>query len=204
MSTVITAEQARKIVGNRQPLLPAEYTEALKLLAECTTFDEAKYWSTKADIAAAWAKIYHSDEVMRRAKILKLHAYKRMSQLAEQMRPKTKPGPGGSGPKGALRELGIAKHEAEQIRAVGTASQQTFEAAVSAARPPTPRWFKNRGQVISGKTNSVMAFAQFCRRVEPEDVLDRQNFDDAKLAEAARVIGEWADRLEQLIKRKSR
>lgn len=204
MSTVITAEQARKIVGNRTPLLPVEYTEALKLLAECTTFDEAKYWNTKADIAAVWAKIYHSDEVMRRAKILKLHAYKRMSQLAEQMRPKTKPGPGGFGALSKLKEMGVPKYEAETIRAVGNAPKETFDAAVASAHPPTPRWFKNRGQIISGKTNSVMTFAQFCRRVEPEEVLDRQNFDDDKLAEAARVIGEWTDRLEQLIKGKSR
>ena len=67
---VITKDQARKITKGRTPLVPVEYEVAIRALTECTTLDESKYWSDKSDALAAWAKIYHSDDAGRKAKLL--------------------------------------------------------------------------------------------------------------------------------------
>lgn len=65
--------------------MPVVYEDACKALVACTTLDEAKYYSDKSDALAAWAKIYKSDEAAMAAKRLKLHAYRRMSELAEEI-----------------------------------------------------------------------------------------------------------------------
>src|ERR1700722_7297053 len=67
--------------------MPVEYVEACKALAACVTIDEAKRWADKAEALAAWAKIYRSDEASVQAARLKLHAYRRMGKLAEEIRP---------------------------------------------------------------------------------------------------------------------
>ena len=86
MQQVITAGEARAITKGRAPLVPVEYEEAVKALAKCREIDDAKYWSDKASALAAWAKIYHSPQVMREAKLLKLHAYRHMAELAHAIR----------------------------------------------------------------------------------------------------------------------
>src|SRR5208282_4621524 len=85
---VLTKEEAKRITKGRTPLVPVEYETAITALTECAHLDEAKYWDNKADALAAWAKIYHSDECARKAKMLKMHAYRRMGQLAGELRPK--------------------------------------------------------------------------------------------------------------------
>lgn len=90
MQQVISAEQARKITGGRTPHVPVEYETAINALVACRSIDEAKYWSDKSDALAAWAKIYHSDKAAREAKALKLWAFRRMGQLAAELRPNYK------------------------------------------------------------------------------------------------------------------
>ena len=88
MNSVISEEQARQITGGRKPLVPVEYERACTALAECQTIDEAKYWDNKADALAAWAKIYNNDQAGLEAKRLKLHAYRRMGEIAREIIPK--------------------------------------------------------------------------------------------------------------------
>src|ERR1700690_2101621 len=87
MKQVISAEEARKITGGRLPHMPVEYETALQALQECITLEDTKYWSDKADALAVWAKIFHSDDAARKAKQLKLKAFRRMGELARELRP---------------------------------------------------------------------------------------------------------------------
>lgn len=201
---VITAEQARTITGGREPLLPAEYESALKALAACIDIDEAKYWNTKADILAAWAKIYHSDEVLRKAKVLKLHAYRRMSQLAEEIRPfKGGSSTGGRnpGPNSFLHEQGFSKSEAQVVRAVGRAPQPIFDKAISAPNPPNPHWFKRLSDGNESERSRLLTFygfRDFCRSVDPKEFIGITP-NTKLLKQAAIEIAEWIDKLEQLL-----
>lgn len=79
----------RDIVAQRMrnTSIPVVYEEACKALAACVTIDEGKYWADKAEALAAWAKIYKSKQAETEAKRLKLHAYRRMGQIAEELRP---------------------------------------------------------------------------------------------------------------------
>lgn len=201
MNTVLSPEVARQITRGRTPLLPQEYEEAIRALTACTTLDEAKYWNTKADVYAAWSKIFHSDEVMRKAKVLKLHAQRRMSQLAQQLRAR-KPGPGGGGAvQYLMKEHGFKRHQAEEIRAVGNASQKDFDRAVSSPKPPSARYFKNRGNAESVRLDTVYNFARFCERVPPEDLVE-QIGNRTLLAKAAKTISDWIDSLEQQLRKR--
>lgn len=161
---VLTIEQAREITHGRTPLLPYEYEEAISALAACTQIDEAKYWDNKADVLAAWSKIYHSEEIMRKARVLKLHAYKRMAVLAKQINSDT--------PAKFLKEQGFTAKEAQNIRAVGRSSDEDFNRAVSSKHVPTPSAFnsnKNKspgGTTEYGSMTSLKNFHYFCTRVD--------------------------------------
>lgn len=141
MQQVITAKQAREITGGRKPLVPVVYEEAVKALGECLTLDDAKHWDNKADALAAWAKIYHDDKVARQAKALKLHAYRRMGQLAEEMRPpyKAKRGHIGPepGPRMLLQEHGLSHGKARAARALARMSDAKFTDILKHPRAPT-------------------------------------------------------------------
>lgn len=147
MRHVITEKQARAITGGRTPLVPVEYEEAIKALGACLTLDEAKYWNDKADALAAWAKIYRSDEARRKAAQLKLHAYRRMGQLAEDLRPSGKtrfndsgkilgPAPGS---KSLLMEQGFNRDQAEYMRALSRLPETDFSKIATREDVPTPR-----------------------------------------------------------------
>lgn len=79
-------------------ILPAEYRAACAAIAACSTINEGKYWSDKADALAAWGAIYKDDEVGRQARILKLYAFRRIGELARILRPQTAQKGFGKGP----------------------------------------------------------------------------------------------------------
>jgi hypothetical protein len=151
MTNVITPDQARQITGGHIPLIPVEYEEACKRLVACQTLDEAKYWDNKADALAAWAKIYHNDQAGREARALKLWAYRRMGELAAELRPHrhmgTKPGEqvgkhgrGGStpGPFSLLKEQGLTESQASAARRLARVPLETVKELVELPRPPSP------------------------------------------------------------------
>lgn len=142
-TTVITEKQARQITGGRKPLVPVEYEQAVAALQQCVDLDEAKYWENKADALAAWARIYRDDEVGLKAKKLKLHAYRRMSQLAMELRPggpavrKGAQGCAGHlpGPRSLLIEHGVGPQKATDMMRIGRMPEGKFQEAVRQARP---------------------------------------------------------------------
>ncbi len=146
MQQVISADEARKITKGRTPLVPVEYETACKALEACLTLDEAKYWRDKADALAAWAKIYGNDKVGRDARRLRLHAYKRMGDLARELRPlrhggKTAEGlPVGSQPgaRALLMETGLNKSQAQSALRVSRMPKKEFDAEVASPRPRSP------------------------------------------------------------------
>lgn len=159
MQSVITMKDAKRITGGRTPLVPVQYETAIKALTECVTLDDAKIWSDKADALAAWAKIYKSGDAERKARALKLHAYRRMAQLAKELRP-TKTGPNGDGPAKLLqREHGFTKQEAACVLAVGNTPEPTFKRAVQAESPPTPNFFRRTAGAPNGVQRSYTRYA---------------------------------------------
>lgn len=200
---VITAEQAKRITGGRTPLIPVEYDTALKALEACCTLDETKYWSDKADALAAWAKIHQSDEAEIKAKRLKLHAYRRMGILAEQIRPR-RTGPGGAkpGPLSALIEAGVPKPQATLARAISKIEKPKFDAAVQSKRPPTPSTIVPRvaltsseaWTLLAGAGSSLVGFRTFCRKHKAAELARLLAKDEKqKAVSAAREATEWLD-----------
>lgn len=192
MNAVLSVAQARQATNGREPLVPVEFEAACKALAACREIDEAKYWSDKASALAAWAKIYHSTKVDREARLLKLHAYRRIAELAADIRGKR----GKGRVRDILTEEGLSSTEARQIEGVGRASKEEFERAVSSVRPPAP-WAFTRGPDVA-ELKPLRSMHTLVSHVEPHriavliDRKDRETF--------VRMIGEivdWCDDLEQ-------
>jgi hypothetical protein len=136
-TTVITVEQARAITGGRTPLVPIEYESALKALQACSTLDEAKYWDNKADALAAWARIYRNDQAGVEARRLKLHAYRRMNELAEELRPsRPNRAAGNPGARSVLMEQGLSTQTTQNVRRIGAIPGKKFEQLVKSPKPP--------------------------------------------------------------------
>jgi hypothetical protein len=190
-NAVLTQEQARQITGGREPLAPVEFTEACKLLAECRSIDEAKYWSDKSDALAAWAKIYHSTRIAREARLLKIHAFRRMAELAKELK-KSK----GTAPMTTLRANGLTKTTANEVMAVGRASKEKFEEAINREIPPAPSYFKRSAVSFGGSISKAMAAMHyFATRIDARETAGQVPPKDRKYYR--RTTGEIIEWLEE-------
>jgi hypothetical protein len=143
-----TVNEAKQTTEPAAPAVnvPVEYESAVRSLIACSTLDDAKYWSDKADALAAWARIYHHDRAGLEAKRLKLHAYRRMGELAKELRPGGALGkaPGGlalgraPGPQSLLIEAGLSKLQARSAARLRDLPLTKFSALVNSPRPPSP------------------------------------------------------------------
>lgn len=211
---VITEQQARQITGGRKPHMPIEYEQACKFLDQCIELDDAKYWSDKSDALAAWAKIYHDEDAARKAKRLKLKAYRRMGELAAELYPrkwnKVGAGLGGAlpGPIKALKAAGLKQHEADWASALAKVPAEKFNRAVSSPRPPAPSAFMPKFAKGTSETwkrlsghvggQSLTGFRGFIRGLDAKIVAAGLTKSEAALARAAVTeIVEWLDEFEQ-------
>lgn len=189
------------VLGNNTPP-PIVYQEAVRALAACRSLDEAKYWDNKADALAAWAKIYADDTVQREARALKLHAYRRMGQLADSLRIQAPRGTlrGGTtkGSHSLLQEHGISKDKATQMLRLGRASEERFAALTDANRPPSPSvatGLKLRPNpawaILRNKMAILMSAA---RRTNPKEIVATLTAKEIESADAIyNDLIEWLD-----------
>jgi hypothetical protein len=189
---------------------PVEYETAVKALAACLSLDDSKRWADKADALAAWAKIYHDGTVTRQAKALKLHAYRRMGQLAKELNPVKNSNMGrekNSGASPALEKLGLSHTEANAAMALAKIPVASFERLVDDPKSPsTYRYLINSsGTVLPGaaewhRVQSALASARtMMRTIRPREL----RLGPAHAQWCLDVIvemNEWLDELEQFIK----
>lgn len=203
MQAVITKEQAKQITSGRTPLVPVEYEQAITALQACCTIDDSKYWSDKADALAAWARIYRNDEVTRKAKMLKLHAYRRMGELAAELRPITNV-KGGRQP-GAVRALtdaGLTHNNAIAARRLATIPEKQFNKLLEKPKAPSSvlqdLWVRDEN--YADFVRSGQSFRGVLRNTTPAKVA-RGIGDNARFIctarELCRDIGEFLDELDQ-------
>lgn len=205
MQPLITAKQARQITGGRIPLVPVQYETAVKALGECLVLDDALTWSDKADALAAWAKIYRSDEVSRKAKMLKLHAYRRMGQLAAEINPrKSTAGTGGrgsvpgSGPRSLLLSHGLSVAQADAARILSTLPQRRFDTLLKNPVSPTTARHTLRDTTVWHEFQATaMTLRSRCRNHTPAQVAGVMSVgESASARELVREIVEWLDEFE--------
>ena len=207
-----------------QVILPIEYGAACRAIAACRSIDESKQWGDRVDALAAWAKIYKNNEVAAEAKRLKLHAYRRMSELAEELQPcRTKPGGGYlPGPYSLLKSHGFSHLQVQHIRRIGAIPQGRFDDMVNSARPPgivvastagighakhghtptvSPSWrLLSSGIQSSGGPNLRRFLSLFCRRHSAKELARGIEPEEVRAVRAMiRETQEWLDELEQYL-----
>lgn len=199
--------------------LPLIFNEAVKALAACRTLDEAIYFDNKADALAAWAKIHKSDQAGREARALKLHAYRRMGILAEELQPTNRRQVARDHERGSqfltgmrpgaaalLRSSGLSPAAANAAIAVSKASESQFADLISKERPPSPNNARNklrlRGSAafIHWKTGlgTPRGCLPFTRKHDPKLFASEFTQDEASTArESAVELMNWLDTFEQ-------
>lgn len=210
MNAVLSREQARAVLNGRIPHVPVEYETAVKALTECCSLDESKYWSDKADALAAWAKIYRSDETVRKAKMLKLHAYRRMGELAAELRPKHNPRKGEGagkghlpGPRSLLREHGLSIAEADSARVLSELSERRFKKLLQNPVAPTTARHVIRDTTTWHQVQAAaMTLRSRCRQFTPAQAASTMSSVEAENALGlVREITEWLDEFEPRLKK---
>jgi hypothetical protein len=210
LNNVITREQAKRITGGRTPLVPVEYEAAVTALQCCLALDEAKTWGDKADALAAWAKIYRNDDAGRKARQLKLHAYRRMGELALELRPKTYrkglPKIRGAqlpGPHSLLLETGLTRRQAHAASKLAHLDAEAFQKLADMPRPPSP------SSVINCNTNSdegrcmqaIQMLSFHCRKLDAAHMAAFvEKTDRYAWREQVPFIVDWLDEFEQRLK----
>jgi hypothetical protein len=210
MSALISKEQARQITGGRLPHIPVEYETAVNSLQACLTLDEAKYWSNAADAFTAWAKMYRSGDALRKAKMLKLHAFRRMGQLAEEINPRlVKQGVGvgkgsvaGSGPRSILKQHGFSAAEVDAARMLADVSERTFTRLLKNPMSPTTARARLRDITIWHHTQAaLMTLRSRCRVHTPaQTIITMSVVERANARELVREVVEWLDEFDQRLK----
>lgn len=213
MSAAVPMTVSQRLASAKVPVL---YQEAVRALAECQTIDDAKYWSDKSDALAAWAKIYRDDKAGLEAKRLKLHAFRRMGQIARELQPGSVGCLKGSkkgaapGPVSLLKSSGLKGYQAHQASLIGKMPQEKFDSFVNSDRPPAPSGTlpRLRGDVsdswaiLAGTKNahSLLALRAFIRQHNASDLAKGLHASERGQAKQLLVeIIEWLDELESRI-----
>lgn len=207
----MSEQRSNELVVSRQvrvPAVPVEYENALAQLRACRTLEESRYWADKAEALAAWAKIYHSGEAERESRLLKLHAYRRMGEIALELRPVTyrKGLPKGKqqlpGPRSLLIESGLSKREAMAARRLATINASAFEAMLNMPRPPSPTASMNcNTNSDEGRCmQSLQMLSFWCRKLTPAHMAAYVSRGERQAWRAQlQTIVEWIDEFEQRV-----
>jgi len=144
-------------------IIPVVFAEAVRAIAACRSINEGRYWSDKADALAAWAKIYKKDEAAIEARRLKAFAYRRMSQLAQDLAQQTKDPkkPGRPSPRAQLIDAGLSNAAVTRIRQVGAVPQKTFDELMNLPDPPHVGRIAFHGIGAKNKLASSEAWRKF-------------------------------------------
>jgi hypothetical protein len=201
-TVVLTKEQAHAITRGRTPLVPVEYETAVKALQACMDIDDAKYWSDKADALAAWAKIYHNEDAIRKAKMLKLHAFRRMGEIAGELKPlKNVAGGRAPGSLQLLKNSGLTTNGAVAARRLATITQKQFDKIMDRPKAPTSvvqdLWVRDQGWADFIRTATT--FRSALRRHTAAAVAKACKENDRYVVTARELlteITEWLDEFE--------
>lgn len=197
--------------GPQRPHIPVIYEEACRALTACLDIDEAKEWADKSEALSAWAKIYHDNEAARKARALRLLAYRRMGQLAAEIRPPRAryKGPGRKGgppgPEALLREHGLSSGNASSARRLALMSESQFDKYFKSPHPPAPSSLAQYGASSSPEwTIFKIAFGSFasaCSRYDSAKMASGLTEMEARWArEKTRAICDWLDEFERRLK----
>lgn len=219
MSTAISSlpHHVRSKIADAQ--LPLKYTEAVRALKACTSIDEAKYWTDKADALAAWAKIYRNDDAAKEARRVKLHAYRRMAEIAEEIRPTeigSKSGRRGGKPGASslLKEYGLSHTQAITARRVASIPNGRFNRLIGRKDPPTIHQAAELaiGQVAEGykakrtaayrelQRHSFLILASWIKTNPAKRLAVKMNKGEtAILRPKIRALIDWLDELDQYL-----
>lgn len=120
--------------------LPVAYREAIKALERCQDIDEAKEFIDQAEALAAWARIYKKNEAGKQARQLRLHAHRRMGELAIDLAPRKGTPTGGRtpGPVALLKSAGLSRHSADAANQLAKMPDDRFDLVVNQDVPPAP------------------------------------------------------------------
>lgn len=187
---------------------PIQYEQACHAIVACIHIDEAQAWANKADALAAWAKMYGDDRVSTEARRLKLHAYRRMAQLAEELLPGWAESRGISSPRVSslvvLKDQGLTHGIASTVQRIGRVSESKFAKAVESEKPPTPGTLVHIESAASpewARIKRAMSVLQtICNHHRPEPLaksLIPQDRDRAKICTANLLA--WLRRFESTL-----
>lgn len=231
MELMVSQPQRNIAATPKAVRMPVIYEEAVRDLILCQSLDEAKYFADKAEALSAWAKIYKDDQACLEAKRLKLHAYRRMGQIAGELRPVRQysrangvkvdncshKGKRGDhyllpGPISLLQENGIERHKANAMRQVAKIPEPLFQKLVVSGVSPTRARMLHTGRSSSAwskfnqpSTACLPRFVYFCRAQSAKDMASQFTDDEAKKARGYLIEAqEWLDEFERFLPKESK
>ena len=213
-SKALTIADARKFAKSDKFHMPVSYQKAVAELKRCKTLDGAKYFDNAAEALAVWASIYRNNEAGRQAKQLRLHAHRRMGQLARELAP-GKPKKGGGrypGPSAKLQEYGLSHHQANAATHLAKLGKRDFNKLVKQKSPPAPtsvtRRYRQPGtttqwELLRQSQRNPFACYGFVQKNDPIEIAKALNKGEVDFARTITIaLIEWLDRFEQALPKK--
>jgi hypothetical protein len=152
MHTVINAEQGKALMARLPPKFDiTPFWKALDLLKECLVFEDVQHCQRLADVQEAWGRVYRSPEAINGAKAVRLHAARRLGELAQEARGNHSGKGLGGGPRRWLTSQGIPEKDADYAAALRKIPAARFAEIVARPTPPTVSALARGYQVPKGK-----------------------------------------------------
>ena len=212
----LTIADARAIASSKNFRMPLVYREAVDALKKCKHLEESRVFVDQAEALAVWARIYRHDEAGRQAKQLKLHAHRRMGQLARELAPgKVKAGGGREpGPVAKLQEYGLSRHQSDAANHLAKMGKRDFNKLIKQDSPPAPtsvtRRFRQPGtttqwELLRQSQRNPFACKGFIEKNNPTKLARSLNKGEVDFArKIALQLIDWLDEFEAALPKGNR
>ncbi len=178
-------------VGWERAKLPALYSQAIRILAECESVDECRRWNAQAEAIASYYRQAHDETLVALAQRIKLRAWRRIGELigeADRTIDNATEMPMGGQAKRTGTVLGEASglnpHEIRNARKIARIDSEKFERMTESPAPPSMNaatgWHTGtkdtRGQ--ERLESHLRGLAMLFRKIAPEKFQPVKNSDD--------------------------
>lgn len=219
---VIVADPTAAIPARYAPTidnarLPANYEQAIAMLAEVERVDQCREWANQFESLASYARMARDPKSEASWQRLKLWAIRRIGEILRQIpaetagRPKklvTAPSPISPTRRQASRDAGVSVRQRRQAEGIARVPRRQFQEAVDREKPPSVEELARDGAQPNNRRSRESPLIQLLERFGKEgqaidlgtefDTLDEAGKERAR--QAMSVVEAWVGRASLLIR----
>ncbi len=144
--------------------LPQVYENAKRALSQCSSVDECKNWTDKAQALASYAKQADDDTLFKYAKRIQARAVRRSGELLKQFDARgdhrKSEGTHTFSQAEVAEKAGLSKHQQTTAVRVANVGEKEFNKSVDSEEPPTITALADKGKKLTKQQQSAKEYLE--------------------------------------------